>query len=123
MLGALDRGALLALVPPKGETLKNLSKPEKIYCDNTNLMRALTPRADRGTGRETFFFNQIRKDHQAVFSGVGDFLVDGKWTFEVGGAGKGFNQVKDISTAYVVNDDTEIGLGQKIPIWLFGFLY
>ena len=86
-------------------------------------MQALTPRADRGTGRETFFFNQIRKDHQAVFSGVGNFLVDGKWTFEVGGAGKDFNQVKDIPTAYVVNDDTEIGLGQKIPLWLFGFLY
>ena len=45
------------------------------------------------------------------------------WHFEVGGAGKGFDQVKDIPTAYVVNDDTEIGLGNKIPLWLFGFLY
>ena len=123
ILGALDRGALLALVPPKGENLKNLSKPEKIYCDNTNLMHALTPRANRGTARETFFYNQVRKDHAAVFSGVGDFLVDDKWHFEVGGAGKGFDQVKDIPTGYVVNDDTEIGIGNKIPLWLFGFLY
>jgi len=123
ILGALDRGALLALVPPKGENLKNLSKPEKIYCDNTNLMYALTPRANRGTARETFFYNQLRKGHEVVFSGVGDFLVDGTWNFEIGGAGKGFDQVKDVPTAYVVNDDTEIGLGQKIPLWLFGFLY
>ena len=43
--------------------------------------------------------------------------------FEIGGAGKGFAQVKDIPTAYVVNDDTEIGFGNKIPLWLFGFLY
>ena len=123
ILGALDRGALLALVPPKGENLKNLSKPEKIYCDNTNLMQALTPRANRGTARETFFYNQVRKDHTAVFSGVGDFLVDGTWHFEVGGAGKGFEQIKDVPSAYVVNDDTEIGIGSKIPLWLFGFLY
>ena len=81
------------------------------------------PRANRGTARETFFYNQVRKDHSAVFSGVGDFLVDDTWHFEVGGAGKGFGQVKDISTAYVVNDDTEIGFGNKIPLWLFGFLY
>ena len=123
ILGALDRGGLLALVPPKGENLKDLSKPEKIYCDNTNLMYALTPRADRGTARETFFFNQIRKDHAAVFSGLGDFLVDGRWHFEIGGSGKGFGQIKDIPNSFVVNDDVERGLGNKIPLWLFGFLY
>lgn len=123
ILGALERGGLLALVPPKGETLKNLSKPEKIYCDNTNLMYALTPRANRGTVRETFFFNQIRVRHTAVFSGIGDFLVDGRWHFEIGGAGKGFGQIHDLPESFVVNDETELGLGNKIPLWLFGFLY
>ena len=58
-----------------------------------------------------------------VFSGTGDFLVDGKYTFEVGGKGKGFNQIKDVPNSYVVNDDVEIGIGNKIPLWLFGFLY
>lgn len=43
--------------------------------------------------------------------------------FEVGGAGKGFSQIKDIKASYVVVDDTELGLGHKIPLWLFGFLY
>ena len=123
MLGALDRGGLLARVPPKGENLKNLSKPEKIYCDNTNLMYALTPRMDRGTARETFFFNQVRKDHAAVFSGLGDFLVDGTWLFEIGGSGKGFRQIRDVPNSFVVNDDVERGLGNKIPLWLFGLLY
>ena len=123
ILSALDQGGLLALVPPKGETLKNLSKPEKIYCDNTNLMYALAPRINNGTMRETFFFNQIRKDHEAVFSGVGDFLVDGKYHFEVGGPKKGFDQIADLPNSFVVNDGVERGVGNKIPLWLFGFLY
>lgn len=123
MLNALDRGGLLALVPPKGESLKNLSRPEKIYCDNTNLMYALVPRIDIGTARETFFFNQVRKDHAVVFSGTGDFLVAGRWHFEIGGAHKGFDQIKDMPKSFVVNDGVELGLGNKIPLWLFGFLY
>lgn len=123
MLSALDRSGLLALVPPKGETLKNLSRPEKIFCGNTNLMYALAPNVQIGTVRETLFFDQVRKDHAVVYSGVGDFLVDGKWHFEIGGASKRFDQIKDIPDSYVVNDDVEIGSGNKIPLWMFGLLY
>ena len=123
MLNALDRAGLLALVPGKIGKLDTLSKPEKIYCDNTNLMYALVRQIDSGVRRETYFFNQVRKDHDVVFSGTGDFLVDGKYLFEVGGKGKGFKQIKDIPDSFVVNDDVEIGLGNKIPLWLFGFLY
>lgn len=123
MLSALERAGLLALLPPKGETLKNMSKPEKIYCDNTNLMYALVQNANIGTLRETFFCNQVGNGHAVVFTGRGDFLVDGKWTFEVGGKGKGFDQIKNLPDSYVVNDDVEVGFGNKIPLWLFGFLY
>jgi len=123
MLTALDRAGLLALVPRKGAKLGNLSRPEKIYCDNTNLMYALVPQVDAGTRRETYFFNQVRKDHEICFSETGDFEVDGSHVFEVGGKGKGFGQIKDMPNSYVVNDDTEVGVGNKIPLWLFGFLY
>ena len=123
MLSALERAGLLALLSSRGETLKNMSKPEKIYCDNTNLMHALVQNANVGTLRETFFCNQVRKDHNVVFSGEGDFLVDGRWTFEVGGRGKGFSQIADIPDSYVASDDIEVGFGNKIPLWLFGFLY
>ena len=123
MLSALDRAGLLALVPPKGETLKNLSRPEKIYCDNTNLMYALAQRVEIGTVRETLFCNQVGKDHAVSYSGTGDFLVDGRYHFEIGGAGKGFSQIAGIPDSYVVNDDTTVGVGNKIPLWLFGFLY
>ena len=53
----------------------------------------------------------------------GDFLVDGKYLFEIGGAGKGFDQIRDLPDSFVVNDNTEVGFGNKIPLWLFGFLY
>lgn len=62
-------------------------------------------------------------DHEVVFPKAGDFLVDGRHLFEIGGAGKGFSQIKDVPDSYVVVDDTELGLGHKIPLWLFGFLY
>lgn len=123
MLKALERAGLLALLDSKGLKLDSLSKPEKIYCDNTNLMYALVTRINEGVSRETYFFNQVRKDHVVAYIGVGDFVVDGKWTFEIGGKTKRFNQIADIKDSYVVTDDTAVGSGNKIPLWLFGFMY
>ncbi len=123
MLKALQRAGLLALVDSKGLKLTDLSKPEKIYVDNTNLMHALVHHADIGVERETCFCNQVGVGHTVSYTGVGDFVVDGKWTFEVGGKGKGFSQIADIPDSFVVNDDTSVGYGNKIPLWLFGFLY
>ena len=123
ILDALARSGLLALLTGKGASLKKLSKPEKIYCDNTNLMYALAPRIDKGTARETFFLNQLSKDHTVSYPSAGDFLVDGKYLFEVGGAGKDFQQIKDLPNSYVASDDTEIGIGHKVPLWMFGLLY
>ena len=86
--------------------------------------RTLVPRADVGTMRETFFVNQLRAAGHTVSSPAkGDFLVDGKWLFEVGGKGKTFRQIKDEPNSFIAYDDVEIGTGNKIPLWLFGFLY
>ena len=124
MLDILERAALLQQLKSERATLKNLSRPDKIYPDNPNMMHALTTRADVGTMRETFFLNQLRgAGHDVKYPPHGDFKVDGRWLFEVGGAGKGFSQIADEPDSYVVNDDVEIGFGSKIPLWLFGFLY
>ena len=53
----------------------------------------------------------------------GDFLIDDTYLVEVGAKTKGYNQIKDILKSYIVSDDIEIGSGNKIPLWLFGFLY
>ena len=85
---------------------------------------ALVRNADMGTQRESFFLNQLRgSGHELFYPPKGDFLVDGEWLFEVGGKGKKFAQIKDAPKSYVAYDDVEIGFGNKIPLWLFGFLY
>ena len=74
--------------------------------------------------RETFFANQLRAaGHSLLAPDKGDFVVDGSSLFEIGGVGKGFGQIKDVKDSYVVNDGIEAGHGNKIPLWLFGFLY
>ncbi len=124
LLKALARGGLLGLLSAEKATLKEMSRPDKIYLDNTNLMYALSMYVNSGCRRETFFLNQLRAaGHAVTYPAKGDYLVDDRWLFEVGGPGKGFDQIRDIHDSYVVNDDIETGIGNKIPLWLFGFLY
>ena len=120
---ALRRAGLLGLLAEDAEALKHLGAPSKIYCDNTNLMSVLTASSDKGTGRETFFNNQLSVRNRPTYPKDGDFLVDGKYLFEVGGAKKTFSQIKDIPRSFLAVDGTEVGRGNRIPLWLFGFLY
>jgi hypothetical protein len=48
---------------------------------------------------------------------------DEKYTFEIGGKDKNFKQLKDVKEGYIVADDIEVGVDEKIPLWLFGFIY
>ena len=123
MLYALERARLLNLLDASGATLKNRSRPAKIYCENSNLMHALVPDAAIGTMRECFFLNQLRVKHQVAYPSQGDFLVDGKHLYEIGGRKKSFSQIKDIPNSFLAVDNTEIGHGNRIPLWCFGFLY
>ena len=124
LLAALERAELFAGIDQGAGKLKHLSRPEKIFLGDTNLMNALVPSPDPGTVRETFFANQLRAaGHDLKTPDKGDFIVDGESLFEIGGVGKGFAQIKDAPKSYVVNDGVELGVGSKIPLWLFGFLY
>ena len=123
MLRALERGGLLLLLGSKAKSINQLSRPDKIYINNPTLMYALSPRADIGSVRETFFMNQLSRSLGLSYPKAGGFLVDGRYLFEVGGKGKTFSQIKDIPDSYLAVDDTEIGRGARIPLWLFGMLY
>lgn len=123
ILYAMERAGLIKLLAADYESLENLSSPEKIYCENTNLMQALVPKADVGTARETFFINQVSHGHRLTYPKRGDFMVDNRQLFEIGGKKKGFRQIADLPDSYVVNDRIDVGIGNKIPLWLFGFLY
>ena len=122
MLNLLRKSALVNLLYNGKNSLGQLAKPEKIYLENPNLMYALTPRADIGNIRENFFANHLMRSHEVTFSGIGDFLVDSQYTFEVGGKNKKFSQIKDVPHSYLAIDDIETGYGQKIPLWMFGLV-
>ncbi|MCM1168327.1 MAG: AAA family ATPase [Bacteroides sp.] len=101
---------------------KSLAKPQKILLDNASLMYAFeTPQI--GAARESAFASFLSVNHRVNFTKQGDFVVDGRYLFEVGGKGKGFAQIRNIPDSFVVADDIEFGLGNKIPLWIFGFLY
>lgn len=101
-----------------------LTKPEKLYLNNSNLMYALAKEnTNTGNVRETFFLNQFKGLHQINLSGTGDFMVDKTYTFEIGGKNKTKKQIANTKNAYVAKDGVEIGLGNIIPVWLFGFMY
>ncbi len=119
----LSRAELLHHIVFDAKRFQNLQKPDKLYLNNANLFNALCINSNIGTIRETFFVSMLYKQHLVNYATKGDFLVDEKYTFEVGGKNKSFKQIKDLENSFVVADDIEIGSGNKIPLWLFGFLY
>ena len=123
MLYALDKAQILALLTTKTKSYKHLYKPDKIYLGNPNLMHVLCPRIDKGNERETFFYSQLRVANEVKYPKKGDFLVNDKYLFEVGGSGKTFDQIADVPDSFLATDDTEVGHGNRIPLWMFGMLY
>ncbi len=123
MLYTLDKAGLLQLLTRNIKDYKHLVSPEKIFLGNTNLMYALGSRINEGTLRETFFLNQLSLNHDVYAPSQGDFLVDNKYLFEVGGKNKTFEQIKDTQDSFLAVDDTEVGSRNRIPLWMFGLLY
>ena len=119
----LQKANLLEIIGANFKNKKLLNKPDKIYLGNINLYNILCSDKNNGSLRESFFISQIKIYHNLEYSNIGDFKVDDKYIFEIGAKNKSFKQIKDMKDSYVVRDDIEIGFGNKIPLWLFGFLY
>lgn len=118
----LDRAGIIRQIFAAVKSPNSLAKPQKILLDNSSLMCALDE-TKIGAQRECTFASFVSEDHRVGFAKDGDFIVDGRYLIEIGGKSKGFAQIKDIPDSYVVADDIEFGFGNKIPLWLFGFLY
>ncbi|HRQ29791.1 MAG TPA: hypothetical protein PLU49_06925 [Saprospiraceae bacterium] len=78
---------------------------------------------NKGNVRETYFLNQLRTRHDVAQSKISDFLIDDKYTLEVGGATKSTKQIQNIENAWIVRDDIELKVNNILPLWIFGFLY
>ena len=104
--------------------ITQMQKPDKIYLENSNLQYAFAPiHANMGNARETFFINQVNYKHTVEYAPESDFLVDHTFTFEVGGKSKTDKQIKNTANSFIVSDDLEYGTANRIPLWMFGFLY
>jgi hypothetical protein len=119
----LHRAELLRHVVYEGKRIKSLQMPDKLYISNTSLLKSLTNSSDIGTMRETYFASQVSYTCSLYYVKKGDFLVNEKYTVEIGGKNKSFEQIKDLPNSYVIADDIEIGFKNKLPLWLMGFLY
>ena len=120
----LEKTRLINSLTSVGKSISVLQKPDKIYLNNTNLAYALAPeKTDTGSTRETFFLNQLLVNHAVSLPTKGDFYVDDRYTFEVGGKGKNTRQIAETSNSFIAADNIETGYKNKIPLWLFGLLY
>lgn len=119
----MEKAGMISQLRDETGGMRGLGKTEKVYLDNPNLIYALMGEdANIGNIRETFFYNQTRLTEKVTASKIADFCI-GKYTFEVGGAGKGRKQIQGVDNVYVVRDDTEYAVGNVLPLWSFGLLY
>ncbi len=124
ILDLLEQARILNLLRKSTQGVSFLQKPEKIYLHNGNLAFALSSNnSNKGNIRESFFLNQVQVNHEVTFPKYGDFMVDQVYIFELGGPGKTAHKINGVPNAFIVADEIKSGSKNKIPLWLFGFLY
>lgn len=119
----LQKADLIEIIGGDFSNKKLLNKPDKIYLENINLYNILCSNKNSGNQRESFFVSQVKIYNNLKYAKMGDFVVNDKYIFEIGGKNKDFSQIKDLENSFLALDDIEIGFKNKIPLWLFGFLY
>lgn len=123
-LSAMERAELLNLIYTDNKSVSKMQKPDKIYLHNTNIQCALSEDTKIGTLRECFVVSQLSAKHTVEYGkNQGDFKVDGRWTFEVGGRDKSFAQIADLPDSYILADSIEYPVGKKLPLWMAGLIY
>ncbi|MBQ9174148.1 MAG: ATP-binding protein [Bacteroidales bacterium] len=120
-----DAKILNLLYSDKKKKIGKLTKPDKVYPENPNLLYALAPaKVEIGTARESFAVSCLEESHIVEYGKEqGDFKVDSKYTFEIGGPSKDYPQISGVKDSYVFADDWDMPDGAKLPLWMLGFLY
>ena len=120
----LDEAEIIKTIYFEGKDIKSLSKPEMIYLHHPNHFYVFNDEVvNKGSLRESFFVNQLSNKYKVEKAKRGDFVVNEKFYFEIGGKNKTYHQIAGIQNSYIAADDIEYGFNNKIPLWLFGFLY
>lgn len=124
-LQSLDKAELIKMIYADNISVKKMQKPDKIYIHNPNMLYAIErERVKTGTVREIFAVNQLSVNNTVEYGkDKGDFKVNGKIIFEVGGADKTFAQIADEPDSYILADNIEFSSGNKLPLWIVGMTY
>ncbi len=118
-LGYLKNARLINHLFSNGNE-EQMKKPDQVYLQNTNLIYAIDPgNITNSNLRLTFFYNQVGYQHVIQNSDIADFKINDEYHFSVGGK---YTEPKN-KNCYAAADLIEIGKGNTIPLWLFGFLY
>jgi hypothetical protein len=120
----LDEAEIIRIIYHEGKNIKSMSKPEMIYLHHPNHFYVFNDEiANKGSLRESFFVNQLSYKFKVEKAKRGDFVVNGNYSFEIGGKNKTYHQIAGLQNSFIAADDIEYGFNNKIPLWLFGFLY
>ena len=117
----LSDARLLNILYPIGEDFPK--KPARVMMNNSNLIYAIYPIfAEQSNVMETFMVNALWKDHKVNQDKKrGTYLIDGEKRFRVYDAEK--HKIRFEEGMFYFRYNTEVGIGNKIPLWLLGFLY
>ena len=130
-LDLLERADVLNIIKPKRVSVRSI-KNSKILFYSPNIYYAIANELwlheiEIGNLRESFFVSQVKELYNIFASKDCDFTVDIQKSrsieIEIGGKSKNRRQLKNIENGYILQDNQEIGIENKIPLYLMGFLY
>ena len=117
----LSDSRLINIIYPVGQEFPK--KPAKVIMNNSNLIYAIYPiHVEQQDVMETFFVNALLSGH-LVNEGnkQGNYIIDENKRFRICDAENTKMRLNN-ETIYA-RYNTEVGKDNRIPLWLFGFLY
>ena len=117
----LSDSRLINIIYPVGQEFPK--KPAKVIMNNSNLIYAIYPiHVEQQDVMETFFVNTLLSGHLVnEGSKQGNYIIDENKRFRICDAENTKMRLNN-ETIYA-RYNTEVGKDNKIPLWLFGFLY
>ena len=117
----LSDSRLINIIYPVGQEFPK--KPAKVIMNNSNLIYAIYPiHVEQQDVMETFFVNSLLSGHLVnEGSKQGNYIIDENKRFRICDAENTKMRLNN-ETIYA-RYNTEVGKDNKIPLWLFGFLY
>jgi predicted AAA+ superfamily ATPase len=120
----MEEAGLLKLAALYDKDAKQKAKPARIYLNNTSLLAFYNPKAAAATLRETFFINQLSAVEEVKSTKDGIFVAQEKIFFQLNTPEKGAEEIYDLRrNGYRIVDTLISDHPNRIPLWLFGFLY